>query len=202
MMIIIAIVSMVESTGVYLALSDLTGEELSEKRLRNGYRSEGLAVLLGGIFNTFPYTGFSQNVGLVQLSGIKSRKPIYFTAGFLIVLGLIPKFAAIAQLIPVPVLGGAMIIMFGMVAMQGVNMLGTVDYKDNQNLLIVAVSVGMGVGFNSSNLFVSLPSWAQIFLSNGIVVSTVSAILLNLLLNTKSKTTTIVNAQEAETQMN
>ncbi|MCA9746691.1 MAG: purine/pyrimidine permease, partial [Lactococcus sp.] len=166
---------------------DLTGEELSEKRLRNGYRSEGLAVLLGGIFNTFPYTGFSQNVGLVQLSGIKSRKPIYFTAGFLIVLGLIPKFAAIAQLIPVPVLGGAMLIMFGMVAMQGVNMLGTVDYKDNQNLLIVAVSVGMGVGFNSSNLFVSLPSWAQIFLSNGIVVSTVSAILLNLVLNSERK---------------
>lgn len=187
MMIIIAIVSMVESTGVYLALSDLTGDELSEKRLRNGYRSEGLAVLLGGIFNTFPYTGFSQNVGLVQLSGIKSRKPIYFTAGFLIVLGLIPKFAAIAQLIPVPVLGGAMLIMFGMVAMQGVNMLGTVDYKDNQNLLIVAVSVGMGVGFNSSNLFVSLPSWAQIFLSNGIVVSTVSAILLNLVLNSERK---------------
>ena len=65
MMIIIAIVSMVESTGVYLALSDLTGEELSEKRLRNGYRSEGLAVLLGGIFNTFIQV--SQNVGLVQL---------------------------------------------------------------------------------------------------------------------------------------
>ena len=77
--------------------------------------------------------------------------------------------------------------MFGMVAMQGVNMLGTVDYKDNQNLLIVAVSVGMGVGFNSSNLFVSLPSWAQIFLSNGIVVSTVSAILLNLVLNSERK---------------
>ena len=133
------------------------------------------------------YKRRSQNVGLVQLSGIKSRKPIYFTAGFLIVLGLIPKFAAIAQLIPVPVLGGAMLIMFGMVAMQGVNMLGTVDYKDNQNLLIVAVSVGMGVGFNSSNLFVSLPSWAQIFLSNGIVVSTVSAILLNLVLNSERK---------------
>ena len=133
------------------------------------------------------YKRRSQNVGLVQLSGIKSRKPIYFTAGFLIVLGLIPKFAAIAQLIPVPVLGGAMLIMFGMVAMQGVNMLGTVDYKDNQNLLIVAVSVGMGVGFNSSNLFVSLPSWAQILLSNGIVVSTVSAILLNLVLNSERK---------------
>lgn len=80
---------------------------LDEKRLRNGYRAEGFAVFLGGVFNTFPYTGFSQNVGLVQLSGIKTRKPIYFTAGFLIVLGLIPKFAAVAQLIPTPVLGGA-----------------------------------------------------------------------------------------------
>ena len=107
MMIIIAIVSLVESTGVYLALADITGENLDEKRLRNGYRAEGFAVFLGGVFNTFPYTGFSQNVGLVQLSGIKTRKPIYFTAGFLIVLGLIPKFAAVAQLIPTPVLGGA-----------------------------------------------------------------------------------------------
>jgi xanthine permease len=85
MMIIIAIVSLVESTGVYLALADITGEDLDEKRLRNGYRAEGFAVFLGGVFNTFPYTGFSQNVGLVQLSGIKTRKPIYFTAGFLIV---------------------------------------------------------------------------------------------------------------------
>src|SRR5574337_1140104 len=74
MMIIIAIVSLVESTGVYLALADITGENLDEKRLRNGYRAEGFAVFLGGVFNTFPYTGFSQNVGLVQLSGIKTRR--------------------------------------------------------------------------------------------------------------------------------
>ena len=77
MMCIIATVSMVESTGVYLALSDITKDPIDSTRLRNGYRAEGLAVLLGGIFNTFPYTGFSQNVGLVKLSGIKTRLPIY-----------------------------------------------------------------------------------------------------------------------------
>lgn len=187
MMIIIAIVSLVESTGVYLALADITGEELSEKRLRNGYRAEGFAVMLGGMFNTFPYTGFSQNVGLVQLSGIKTRRPLYYTAAFLIVLGLMPKFAAVAQLIPNSVLGGAMLIMFGMVATQGIRMLGKVDYEANQNLLIVAVSVAMGVGFDSTTLFSSLPGAIQPFISNGIVMSTVSAILLNLILNHKKK---------------
>ena len=89
LMIIISIVSMVESTGVYFALGDITGQKVGEEELKKGYRAEGLAVILGGIFNTFPYTGFSQNVGLVQLSGIKTRKPIYFSAIFLIILGLL-----------------------------------------------------------------------------------------------------------------
>ncbi|EID23372.1 permease family protein [Streptococcus anginosus subsp. whileyi CCUG 39159] len=96
MMCIIATVSLVESTGVYFALSDITNEKLDSIRLRNGYRAEGLAVLLGGIFNTFPYTGFSQNVGLVKLSGIKTRLPIYYAAGFLVLLGA-DTFAAPLQ---------------------------------------------------------------------------------------------------------
>ena len=185
MMIIIAVVSLVESTGVYLALADITGESLSETRLRNGYRAEGFAVFLGGIFNTFPYTGFSQNVGLVQLSGIKNRKPLYYTAAFLLLIGILPKFAAIAQLIPSPVLGGAMLIMFGMVATQGIRMLSTVNFEGNQNLLIVAVSISMGVGFDSTKLFSSLPDMIQPFISNGIVMSTASAIILNLIFNHK-----------------
>ena len=90
MMCIIATVSLVESTGVYFALSDITNEKLDSIRLRNGYRAEGLAVLLGGIFNTFPYTGFSQNVGLVKLSGIKTRLPIYYAAGFLVLYSVVP----------------------------------------------------------------------------------------------------------------
>ena len=183
MMTIISLVSMVESTGVYLALSDITGDEISETRLRNGYRAEGLAVALGGIFNTFPYTGFSQNVGLVQLSGIKTRRPIFYTAGFLVILGLLPKFGACAQIIPAPVLGGAMLVMFGMVTIQGIRMLGRVDFNNEHNLLIAAMAVASGVGFNGTTLFQALPDTVGMFLNNGIVMATLVAIILNLIFN-------------------
>ncbi|HER6756963.1 TPA: nucleobase:cation symporter-2 family protein [Streptococcus pyogenes] len=183
MMCIIATVSMVESTGVYLALSDLTNDQLDEKRLRNGYRSEGIAVFLGGLFNTFPYTGFSQNVGLVQISGIKTRRPIYYAAGILVVIGLLPKFGAMAQMIPSPVLGGAMLVLFGMVALQGMQMLNRVDFQKNEyNFIIAAVSISAGLGFNGTNLFASLPETAQMFLTNGIVIATLTSVVLNLLL--------------------
>lgn len=188
MMFIIATVSMVESTGVYLALSDLTKDPIDSKRLRNGYRAEGLAVLLGGIFNTFPYTGFSQNVGLVKLSGIKTRLPIYYAAGFLVLLGLVPKFGALAQIIPNPVLGGAMLVMFGFVSIQGMQILARVDFEHNEhNFLIAAVSISAGVGLNGSSLFNSLPSSLQMFFSNGIVMASLIAIILNAVLNRKNK---------------
>lgn len=188
MMCIIATVSMVESTGVYLALSDITKDPIDSTRLRNGYRAEGLAVLLGGIFNTFPYTGFSQNVGLVKLSGIKKRLPIYYAAGFLILLGLLPKFGALAQIIPSPVLGSAMLVMFGFVSIQGMQILARVDFANNEhNFLIAAVSISAGVGLNNSNLFVSMPTAFQMFFSNGIVVASLLAIVLNAVLNHKKK---------------
>lgn len=184
LMVIISIVSMVESTGVYFALGDITGKKIGEEELRKGYRAEGLAVILGGIFNTFPYTGFSQNVGLVQLSGIKTRKPIYYSAFFLILLGLLPKIGAIAQIIPESVLGGGMLVMFGMVAVQGMRMLSTVDYTNDKNLLIIAVSIGFGLGFNSlPDLFQQLPETVRMFTGNGIVMSSLTAIFLNLLFN-------------------
>ena len=188
MMCIIAMVSMVESTGVYLALSDITNDPIDETRLRNGYRAEGLAVLLGGVFNTFPYTGFSQNVGLVKMSGIKTRLPIYYAAGFLVLLGLLPKFGALAQIIPGPVIGGAMIVMFGFVSLQGMQMLARVDFANNEhNFLIAAVSIAVGVGFNNSNLFNSLPTEVRMFLSNGIVMASLLAVILNAILNRKKK---------------
>lgn len=184
LMIIISIVSLVESTGVYFALGDITGQAVDEDDLKRGYRAEGLAVVLGGIFNTFPYTGFSQNVGLVQLSGIKTKKPIYFSALFLIILGLFPKIGAIAQIIPEPVLGGGMLVMFGMVAVQGMRMLTKVDFANDKNLLIIAVSIGFGLGFNiMPQLFAKLPETLQMFTGNGIVVSSLSAIILNVLFN-------------------
>ena len=188
MMCIIATVSLVESTGVYLALSDITKDKIDSTRLRNGYRAEGLAVLLGGVFNTFPYTGFSQNVGLVKLSGIKTWLPIYYAAGFLILLGLLPKFGALAQIIPSPVLGGAMLVMFGFVSVQGMQILARVDFEHSEhNFLIAAISISAGVGLNGSSLFNSLPTSLQMFFSNGIVMASLIAIVLNAILNRKNK---------------
>ena len=188
MMCIIATVSIVESTGVYLALSDITKDKIDSTRLRNGYRAEGLAVLLGGVFNTFPYTGFSQNVGLVKLSGIKTRLPIYYAAGFLILLGFLPKFGALAQIIPSPVLGGAMLVMFGFVSVQGMQILARVDFEHSEhNFLIAAISISAGVGLNGSSLFNSLPTSLQMFFSNGIVMASLIAIVLNAILNRKNK---------------
>lgn len=184
LMIIISIVSMVESTGVYFALGDIVGKPITEDDLKRGYRAEGLAVVLGGIFNTFPYTGFSQNVGLVQLSGIKTKKPIYFSAIFLIILGLFPKIGALAQIIPEPVLGGGMLIMFGSVAVQGMRMLSKTDFTNDKNLLIIAVALGFGLGFNvMPQLFGKMPETLQMFTGNGIVMSSLAAILLNLIFN-------------------
>ncbi|KRM75000.1 nucleobase:cation symporter-2 family protein [Secundilactobacillus collinoides] len=185
-MILAAITCMIESTGVYYALADILGRNLDNTDLKHGYRSEGIAAIFGGIFNTFPYSTFSQNVGIVQLSGIKKLRPVYYSAFLLLLLGLIPKFGAIATLIPSSVLGGAMLVMFGMVGAQGIKMLLKVELN-NKNMLIIAVSIGLGLGVTTEpTLFQFLPTEVQTILSNGMVVGSFTAVILNLLLNNTS----------------
>ncbi|ANU12115.1 xanthine permease [Planococcus antarcticus DSM 14505] len=204
-MILVAMVSLVESTGVYFALSDITKKKIAEKDLAKGYRAEGLAIVLGGIFNSFPYTAFSQNVGLIQMSGVKSRKIILIAGIMLITLGFVPKIAAVTTIIPPSVLGGAMIAMFGMVIAQGIKMLSTVITDSQENSMIIACSVGIGLGVTVvPELFVQLPSSIQILTSNGIVAGSVTAIVLNILFNMlpskKRKHTTAVVKESAINQ--
>ncbi|MCC2525834.1 purine permease [Bacillus halotolerans] len=188
-MSIVAIVSLVESTGVYFALGDLTNRRLSEKDLSRGYRAEGLAVLLGGIFNAFPYTAFSQNVGLVQLTGIKKNTVIVATGVLLMAFGLFPKIAAFTTIIPSAVLGGAMVAMFGMVIAYGIKMLSQIDFAKQENLLIVACSVGLGLGVTVvPDIFKQLPSALTLLTTNGIVAGSFTAVVLNMIYNMFSKT--------------
>lgn len=185
-MIIIALVSMVESTGVFFALGGILNKQITSDDLKRGYRAEGLAVILGGIFNTFPYTTFSQNVGLLQLSGIKTKRPIYWSAILLMIMGLLPKIGAIATIIPTPVLGGAMLVMFSMISVQGIRMLFNVDFSDERNILIVALAVGMGLGVSIyPGIFQFLPKTIQLFLGNGIVVASITSVLLNVIFKGK-----------------
>ncbi|MDN3015958.1 nucleobase:cation symporter-2 family protein [Paenibacillus sp. BSR1-1] len=196
-MTLVAIVSLVESTGVYFALSDITGKKLSEKDLTKGYRAEGLASIIGALFNAFPYTTYSQNVGLVQLSGVKGKNVIYTMGGMLIFLGFVPKIAALTTVIPTPVLGGAMVAMFGMVIAYGIKMLSKVEFASQENLLIIACSVGMGLGVTAvPTLFDHLPESIKILTNNGIVAGSLTAIFLNIVFNVSKRSKEQTNVHE------
>jgi xanthine permease len=187
-MTLVALVSLVESTGVYFALGDICNRKVSEKDLAHGYRAEGLATILGGLFNAFPYTTYSQNVGLLQLSGVKSNNVIYTAGVFLVLLGLVPKIGALTTVIPTSVLGGAMVAMFGMVIAYGIKMLSKVEFSSQENLLIIACAVGMGLGVTAvPELFAKLPAGVQILTSNGIVTGSLTAIVLNIVFNMTPK---------------
>lgn len=182
-MMLVAVISMVESTGVYMALGKVTEKEIGEQDIVKGLRAEGVAILLGGIFNAFPYTAFSQNVGLVSLTRVKTRDVIVAAGGILVVLGLLPKLAALTTVIPNPVLGGAMVAMFGMVVASGINILANVDFSQNENLLVAACSIGVGLGSAAvPQIFDQLPEMAKMLLQSGIVTGSVTAVVLNLLL--------------------
>ncbi|MBO0600494.1 purine permease [Sporosarcina sp. E16_3] len=183
-MILVAMVSLVESTGVYFALGDICERDIKKKDLEKGYRAEGIAVLLGGIFNAFPYTTFSQNVGLIQMSGVRSRKIILIAGIMLITLGFVPKIAAFTTIIPNAVLGGAMLAMFGMVVSQGIKMLSKIISDSQENSMIIACAIGIGLGVTVvPELFAQFPSSLKILTSNGIVAGSVTAIVLNILFN-------------------
>jgi NCS2 family nucleobase:cation symporter-2 len=184
-MTLVMIVVMIESTGMFLALGDLTGKKVDQKMLTAGLRTDGLGTLIGGIFNTFPYTSFSQNVGLVGVTGVKSRFVCVAGGVILIVLGLLPKMAALVESLPTFVLGGAGLVMFGMVAATGIRILANVDYKGNRNnLFIVAISIGFGmIPLIAPRYLQWMPHSIHPLIESGILLASISAVLLNLYFN-------------------
>ena len=184
-MSLVMIVVMIESTGMFLALGEMTGKSVSQPELARGLRTDGLGTLIGGIFNTFPYTSFSQNVGLVGLTGVRSRFVCVAGGIILIVLGLLPKMAALVESLPTVVLGGAGLVMFGMVAATGIRILGGVDFKTNRfNALVVAVSLGVGmIPLIAPNFKQWMPHGIHPLIESGILLSSICAVLLNLFFN-------------------
>ncbi len=184
-MTLVMIVVMIESTGMFLAISDLTGKKIDQKQLSAGLRVDGLGTLIGGIFNTFPYTSFSQNVGLVGVTGVKSRFVCVAAGIILLLLGLLPKMAALVESLPTFVLGGAGLVMFGMVAATGIRILGSVDYKSNRNnLFIVAVSIGIGmIPLIAPRYLQWMPHGLHPLIESGILLASLTAVLLNLFFN-------------------
>lgn len=184
-MCMVMIVVMIESSGMFLALGDMTGKRVDRQMLSAGLRTDGLGTLIGGIFNTFPYTSFSQNVGLVGVTGVKSRFVCVAGGIILIILGLIPKLSALVEAVPTAVLGGAGLVMFGMVAATGIRILAVVDFKSSRNnLFVVAISLGLGmIPLIAPNFKQWLPHGIHPLIESGILLASVSAVLLNVYFN-------------------
>jgi NCS2 family nucleobase:cation symporter-2 len=184
-MCIVMIVVMIESLGMFLALGEMTGKVVGRDALTRGLRADGVGTFLGGIFNTFPYTSFSQNVGLVGVTGVRSRWVTIAGGVIMLVLGLLPKMAALVEAVPQVVLGGAGLVMFGMVAATGARILTAVDFKTNQrNLFVVAISVGFGmIPLVSPNFFKALPHELHPLLESGILLCALAAVTLNAFFN-------------------
>jgi NCS2 family nucleobase:cation symporter-2 len=184
-MTLVMIVVMIESLGMFLALAELTGKRLTQADLSAGLRTDGIGTLIGGLFNTFPYTSFSQNVGLVGVTGVRSRWVCVAGGVILIVMGLIPALGALVEAVPQFVLGGAGIVMFGMVAATGIRILADVDYKTSRhNLFIVAISIGLGmIPLVAPNFFQHMPRTLSPLLHSGILLAAIVSVALNLYFN-------------------
>lgn len=182
-LVIVGIVTIIEATGNYLALGSMMDKKLEESDLRKGYFSAAIAYMLSGIFNTNPQTAFSQNLGVIQMSGVKKREVILNLVVLMLIAGFIPKIGILATAVPTPVLGGAMIFLFGNVLAYGISVLGSIDLSGN-NALIVGAAIVVGVGVTVvPEAFANLPAWISWITSSGIVSGTVVAVLLNLFFN-------------------
>lgn len=179
-MCLAVIVTMIESTGMFFALGDIIERPLTDRDLRRGLRADALGTLLGGFFNAFPYTSYSQNIGLVGITGVRSRWVVVGAGVLLLALGVVPKLGFLVASIPPSVLGGAGFVMFGMVAATGIRVLASVDYTVRHNAVIVALAIAIGlVPTLSPHFFDALPTWLGPIVGDGIVLTAVVAVALD-----------------------
>ncbi|MDQ3155393.1 MAG: 2-oxo-4-hydroxy-4-carboxy-5-ureidoimidazoline decarboxylase [Actinomycetota bacterium] len=182
-MIVVMLITAVETTGDVFATGEIVEKKVGNEDVSRALRADGLATTLGGVLNSFPYTCFAENVGLVRLTGVKSRWVVATAGLFMMVIGVIPKAGAVAASIPHSVLGGAALAMFATVAVVGIQMLGRVDFNDHRNVVIVATSVGLAMLVTMKpTLYTVIPGgrWSEMIFNSGITLGSITAIVLNL----------------------
>lgn len=183
-MCIVVMVTLVETSADILAVGEIIDTKVDSKRLGNGLRADMLSSMIAPIFGSFTQSAFAQNVGLVAVTGIKSRYVVATGGVFLVILGLLPFMGRVIAAVPTSVLGGAGIVLFGTVAASGIRTLSKVDYRNNVNLIIVATSIGFGmIPIAAPNFYDHFPSWFATIFHSGISSSAIMAIALNLTFN-------------------
>lgn len=182
-MCFMAVVSAIETVG---DVSGITkggaNREATDKEVQGATYADGLGTAVAGLFGGLPNTSFSQNVGLVAMTGVMSRHVVTMGAVFLILCGLVPKFGAVIASMPITVLGGGVIIMFGMVTASGVRMLSDVDWN-SRNMVIFALSLSVGLGLQlAPEALQHLPDTVRVLMTSGLFPAAVLSIVLNLVL--------------------
>ncbi|MGH1423799.1 MAG: uracil-xanthine permease family protein [Pseudooceanicola sp.] len=182
-MCFMAIISAIETVGDVSGIcKGGAGREATDKEIAGATYADGLGTAIAGVFGGLPNTSFSQNVGLISITGVMSRHVVTIGALFLILCGLVPKVGAIVATVPINVLGGGVIVMFGMVAAAGVNMLADVNWN-RRNMVIFAVSLSMGLGLQMvPSALQHLPRTVQVLLTSGLLPAAGLSIVLNLIL--------------------
>ncbi|MEE4346929.1 MAG: solute carrier family 23 protein, partial [Paracoccaceae bacterium] len=182
-MCFMAVISAIETVGDVSGIcKGGAGREATDKEIQGATYADGIGTAVAGIFGGLPNTSFSQNVGLISMTGVMSRHVVTIGAIFLIVCGLVPKFGAIVSTVPINVLGGGVIVMFGMVCAAGVNMLSDVTWN-RRNMVIFAVSLSVGLGLQlEPTALQHLPRTLQILLTSGLLPAAGLSIILNLVL--------------------
>ena len=183
-MFIVILVTLTETTADILAVGEIVGTKVDKKRIADGLRADMLSSAVSPVFGTFTQSAFAQNVGLVAITGVKSRFVVTAGGVVLVILGLLPVLGRVVGEIPSPVLGGAGIVLFGSVAASGIRTLAKVDYRGNMNLIIVAASLGIGMlPIAAPTIYDQMPDWFNTIFHSGISSAAVAAIFLNLLFN-------------------
>ncbi|MFC0309192.1 nucleobase:cation symporter-2 family protein [Gallibacterium trehalosifermentans] len=176
------LVTIVESSGNFLALGNATKTEITGDHLRRGVLCDGVGSALAAIMSTTPFSSFSQNIGVISLTGVASRYVVALTGGLLVLAGLFPVFGALIVSIPLPVLGGAGLMMFAMIIAAGIQMLDKVE-RTKRNGLIIAISIGCGLAVTTRpEILDKLPSFFKEIFGSGITVGSLLALILNLVL--------------------
>lgn len=183
-MTIVILVIMTETTADILAIGEIVETDVDAKRVAGGLRADMAATTVAPLFGTFPCSAFAQNVGLVALTGVRSRF-VVATGGFvLLLLGLLPVVGAVVAAIPYPVLGGAGIVLFGSVAASGIRTLSRVDYQDNLNMVIVSVAIAVGIiPIAAPTFWDAFPESFGVIMHSGISATALVAVVLNVLFN-------------------
>ncbi|AHG72930.1 Uracil-xanthine permease [Mannheimia sp. USDA-ARS-USMARC-1261] len=176
------LVTIVESSGNFLALGNATQTEITGKHLRGGVLCDGLGSAFAAIMSTTPFSSFAQNIGVISLTGVASRYVVTVMGCLLVLAGIFPWFGALIVSIPTPVLGGAGLMMFAMIIAAGIQMLDKVE-RSKRNGLIIAISIGCGLAVTTRpELLDKLPSFVKEVFGSGITVGSLFALILNLIL--------------------